>query len=173
VAPEGKIRFARNEGKPVPDGWILDANGNATNDPNAFYGPPRGGILPLGAAAGHKGFALGLLVEILGSALAGINSRDPKVVGNGVCFIVVDPSAFCPLDEFRRLMDETVAYIKSSRPAPGFEEVLVPGEIEFRTLRQRQIAGIPVDAATLEAMRKHGARLGVDVDGLLDPEGQA
>ena len=41
--------------------------------------------------------------------------------GNGVCFIVVDPAAFCPLETFRRLMDETVAYIKSSRPAPGFE----------------------------------------------------
>ncbi len=173
VAPEGKIRFYRNEGKVVPDGWILDADGNATNDPNAFYGPPRGGILPLGGAAGHKGFALGLLVEILGSALAGIRSQDPRVFGNGVCFLVVDPSAFCPLDEFRRLMDETVAYIKSSRPAPGFEEVLVPGELEFRTLRQRQHDGIPVDAPTLEAMREHGARLGVDVDGFLNPEGEA
>jgi hydroxycarboxylate dehydrogenase B len=171
VAPEGKIRFCRNEGKPVPDGWILDANGNATNDPNAFYGPPRGGILPLGGAAGHKGFALGLLVEILGSALAGIGTRDPQAFGNGVCFFVVDPSAFCPLDEFRRLMDETVAYIKSSRPASGFAEVLVPGELEFRTLRQRQTDGIPVDAATLHAMREHGVRLGVDVVGVLTPEG--
>ena len=172
VAPEGKIRFYRNEGKTVPTGWIRDAEGNATNDPNAFYGPPRGGILPLGGAAGHKGFALGLLVEILGSALAGISSRDPQVLGNGICFIVVDPSAFCPLDEFRRLMDETVAYIKSSRPAPGFEEVLVPGELEFRTLRQRARDGIPVDTATLEAMREHGARLGVYVDDFLDPDGK-
>jgi hydroxycarboxylate dehydrogenase B len=172
VAPEGKIRFHRNEGKTVPDGWILDADGKATNDPNAFYGPPRGGILPLGAGAGHKGFALGLLVEILGSALAGINSQDPRVFGNGVCFIVVDPSAFCPLEQFRRLMDETVAYVKSSRPAPGFDEVLVPGELEFRTLSERQTNGIPIDAATLEAMREHGQRLGVDVDGFLDPVGE-
>jgi uncharacterized oxidoreductase len=172
VAPEGKIRFYRNESKSVPDGWILDAHGKPTNDPSAFYGPPRGGILPLGAGAGHKGFAVGLLVEILGSALAGLSSRDAERFGNGVCFIVVDPSAFCPLEEFRRLMDETVAYIKSSRPAPGFDEVLVPGELEFRTLRQRQKDGIPVDAATLEAMREHGARLGVDVDGFLDPEGE-
>ncbi|HKI19913.1 MAG TPA: Ldh family oxidoreductase [Isosphaeraceae bacterium] len=172
VAPEGKIRVARNVGKTVPDGWIVDANGNATNDPNAFYGPPRGGVLPLGGAAGHKGSALGLFVEILGSALAGINSRDPQVKGNGVCFIVVDPSAFCPLEQFRRLVDDTVAYIKSSRPAPGFDEVLVPGELEFRTLRQRQIAGIPVDLATVEAMRKHGDRLGVDVDEILNAEGK-
>ena len=172
VAPEGKIRFYRNEGKTVPDGWILDADGKATNDPNAFYGPPRGGILPLGAGAGHKGLALGLLVEILGSALAGISSQDPQVFGNGVCFIVVDPSAFCPLKQFRRLMDETVAYIKSSQPAPGFDEVLVPGELEFRTLLERQKDGIPIDARALAAMREHGARLGVDVDGFLDPRGE-
>ncbi len=134
IAPEGKIRFYRNEGKPVPDGWIVDAEGKPTKDPSAFYGPPPGGILPLGGAAGHKGFALGLLVEILGNVLAGFSSQDPSVFGNGVCFIVVNPSAYCPVDRFMQLMDETVAYIKSSRPTPGFEEVLVPGELEFRTL---------------------------------------
>ena len=170
VAPEGKVRFYRNEGKAVPDGWILDALGKATNDPNAFYGPPRGGILPLGGGAGHKGFALGMLVEILGSALAGIGSQDREAFGNGVCFIVLDPSAFCPLAQFRQLMDETVAYIKSSKPAPGFEEVMVPGELEFRTLRQRRKGGIPVDSATLEAMQKHGERLGVGVDAFLSSD---
>ncbi len=168
VAPEGKIRFYRNEGKKVPDGWIVDSNGNPTNDPNAFYGPPRGGLLPLGASAGHKGFALSLLVEILGSALAGISSRDTNVFGNGVCFLVIDPSAFCPLDQFRQLVDETIAYMKSSTPAPGIAEVLVPGELEFRTRRQRQKVGIPVDDATLRGMRAHGERLGVEVDGFLD-----
>ncbi len=162
VAPEGKIRFARNEGRAVPDGWIRDADGKPTNNPNAFYGPPRGGILPLGGGAGHKGFALSLLVEILGSALAGVGSQDKDVFGNGVCFIVIDPSAFCPLAEFRRLMDETVAYMKSSRPAPGCDEVLVPGELEFRTLRHRERDGIPVDDATLAALRDHAHRLGVE-----------
>jgi uncharacterized oxidoreductase len=173
VAPEGKLRYYRNQGKPVPDGWILDAEGQPTNDPNKFYGPPRGGILPLGGAAGHKGFALSLLVEILGSALAGVGLHDPIEYSNGVCFIAIDPAAFCPLAEFRRLMDETVAYIKSSAPAPGFEEVLVPGELEFRTMRQRERDGIPVDPQTLEALRKHGERLGVDADRFLEPRGAA
>ncbi len=173
VAPEGKIRFCRNEQKTVPAGWILDALGNATNDPNAFYGPPRGGILPLGAGAGHKGFALGLLVEILGSALAGVRSEDPQAFGNGVCFVVVDPSAFCPLEQFRRLMDETIGYVKSSRPAPGIDEVLVPGELEFRTLLTRQKEGIPIDAVALAEMQEHGKRLGVDVHEFLDREGDA
>jgi len=169
VAPEGKIRFYRNQGLPVPDGWILDSGGQPTNDANAFYGPPRGGILPLGGSAGHKGFALGLLVEILGGALAGIGPQDPQVTGNGTCFIVIDPSAFCPLNVFRRLMDETIAYMKSSPPVPGVAEVLVPGELEFRTLRKRQQDGIPVDQATLRALHEHGRRLKVDVVSVLGP----
>lgn len=170
VAPEGKIRFYRNEGKQVPDGWLVDSQGRPTNDPNAFYGPPRGGLLPIGANVGHKGFALSLLVEILGTAIAGISSRDPNVVGNGVCFVVVDPSAFCPIDQFKRLMDENIAYWKSSAPAPGFTEVLVPGELEFRTMRRREKEGIPVDEATLCEMRDYGERLAVDVEGLLRGE---
>jgi LDH2 family malate/lactate/ureidoglycolate dehydrogenase len=86
--------------------------------------------------------------------------------------LIVDPSAFCPLEEFRRLMDETMAYIKSSPPAAGFDEALVPGELEFRTLRHRQEIGIAVDPTSMESMREHGARLGVDVDCCLGSEGE-
>lgn len=158
VAPEGKIRFYRNEGKSVPDGWILDAEGNPTNDPNEFYGPPRGGILPLGSNVAHKGFALSLLVEVFGSALAGVSSKDTEVFGNGVCFIVMDPSAFCPLDRFRELMSETVQYMKSSPPAPGFDEVYVPGELEFKTQTKRLESGIPIDPSTWDAICEYAER---------------
>ncbi len=122
----------------------------------------NGRILPLGGGAGHKGFTLSLLVEILGSALAGFSSQDKDVFGNGVCFLVMDPSAFCPLNEFRRLMDDTIAYMKLSQPAPGVDEVLVPGDLEFRTLRQRERDGIPVDDSTRAPLRDHAERLQVD-----------
>jgi uncharacterized oxidoreductase len=164
VAPEGKVRFYRNEGKPVPPGWILDAQGTPTDDPNKFYGPPKGGILPLGGSAGHKGFALSLLVDVLGNALAGVPLHDPEFVGNGNCFIVIDPASFCSGDLFRRLVDETIAYMKSSRPVPGVEEVLVPGEIEFRNLKQRQVDGIPVDDFTRQAMQDYAGRWNVAID---------
>ena len=163
VVPEGKIRFHKNQGKPLLAGWVLDAGGRPTTDAAQFYGPPMGGILPLGGPAGHKGYALGLLVEILGSALAGISSTDESVVGNGLCFIVIDPSTFCPIDRFRQLMDELVRYVKSSPPVDGVQEVLVPGELEFRTLRERKSAGIPVDPLTLRAIADHARRLQVDV----------
>jgi uncharacterized oxidoreductase len=161
VAPEGKIRWHRNLALPLPPGWILDADGRPSTDPNDFYGPPRGGILPLGGPNGYKGFALGLLVEILGSALAGLSSTDPTRDGNGLCFIVLDPSCFLPLEQFRALMDELAAYIKSSPPADGVEEVLLPGELELRTMNQRSESGIPLDDWTWRAILAHCARLGV------------
>lgn len=163
VAPEGKIRFYKNEGLPLPAGWVLDADGRPTTDAAAFYGPPRGGILPLGGSAGHKGFALGLLVEILGSALAGIESTDESVVGNGVCFVVINPAAFVPMDVFETLTDGLVRYIKSSPPIDGVDEVLVPGELEFRTLRRRLREGIPVDGPTWQAIQAHAERLKVSL----------
>jgi uncharacterized oxidoreductase len=165
VAPEGKIRWFRNSGLPLPPGWILDADGRPSTDPNAFYGPPRGGILPLGGPAGYKGFALGLLVEVLGSALAGLASTDETVVGNGVCLVLIDPTCFVPLDRFKTLMDDLVAYVKASPPIDGVEEVLVPGELEFRTRARRLEHGIPIDDVTWDALCAHADRLGVDLEG--------
>jgi uncharacterized oxidoreductase len=162
VAPEGKVRWYRNSGLPLPHGWIQDSDGRPSTDPEAFYGPPRGGLLPLGGPVGHKGFALGLLVEILGSALAGIGSADARIVGNGVCFMTIDPTRFVPLDRFRSLMDDLTAYIKSSPPAEGAGEVLMPGEREFRTRLVRLEEGIPVDDTTWDAMSGHAVRLGLD-----------
>jgi len=162
VVPEGKIRVYRNEGKQLPPGWAVDAGGRPTTDPAAFYGPPRGSLLPLGGAAGHKGFALGLLVELLGSALAGIGPTDPNVGGNGVCFLAINPAAFLPIERFKKLVDETVAYMKSSPPTEGFDEVLVPGEWEFRMRRQRLQQGIPVDVTTWRALVEHARDLQVE-----------
>ena len=161
VAPEGKVRFHKNQDKPVPEGWIVDAEGAPTTDPARFYGPPRGGILPLGGSAGHKGYALGLLVELLGAPLAGLSSIDTTTVGNGVCFLLIDPSAFVPIDRFRELVDESIRYMKSSAPAPGFEEVLVPGDLEFRAFDERSRSGIPLDPVTWEAIGRCASRLNV------------
>jgi uncharacterized oxidoreductase len=165
VAPEGKIRVCLNQRKPLPVGWAVDAAGKPTTDPAAFYGPPRGSLLPLGGSAGRKGFALGLLVELLGSALAGIGPTDPSAAGNGVCFVLIDPAAFVPLDRFKKLADETVAYMKSSPPADGFDEVLVPGEWEFRNRKRRLQEGIPVDDATWQSLQEYARAYGISFEG--------
>ena len=163
VAPEGKIRVYRNRGESLPEGWVQDAEGHPTTDPDAFYGPPRGGILPLGGVAAHKGYALGLFVELLGSSLAGLACDDPGSGGNGVCFVVIDPARFVDLDAYRPLVAGTRDYMKSAEPVAGVEEVLVPGELEFRARRQRLAEGVPIDPVAWGQIVEHAGRLGVEV----------
>lgn len=156
---EGVIRIYKNQGKPLPGGWIVDADGNATVDPNAFYGPPRGAILPFGGDKGYRGFALGLLVEILAGVLAGGN-RLADQDGNGLCFLVINPSAFQSANDFNALMRDTHDYIKSSPPRDGCE-VLLPGEPDRRVREKRLCEGIPVDENTWTAILTAADTVGV------------
>lgn len=163
VAPEGKVRAYRNLGRVLPAGWIVDAAGRPSTNPADFYGPPQGWLLPLGGEAGHKGFALSMLVEILGSALAGRSTIDPKVAGNGLWLLAVDPSVFTPLEQFRDHVEELVRYVKTSPGVREGGEVLVPGELEFRSLIRRKAEGIVIDDVTWQALHDHARRLGVDL----------
>jgi uncharacterized oxidoreductase len=151
AAPEGKIRLYRDQGKRLPEGWIVDGRGMPSTNAADFYGPPMGAILPFGGETGYRGFALSLLVEVLGATMGGqdITVDQP---GNGVGFIVIDVSAFLPLERFYELMEGLRNYIKSSKPVEGFEAVLLPGEPEFRTAQARQETGIPLDDATWQAI---------------------
>ncbi len=68
---EGKVRVKRIAGQLCPDGWLLDSEGQPTNDPNLLYGNPPGSIRPMGGDQAYKGFGLGLMVEIFAGALSG------------------------------------------------------------------------------------------------------
>ncbi len=161
ASPEGKIRVYRDRQKALPEGWIVDAAGKPSTDPASFYGPPMGAILPFGRESGYRGFALGLLVEVMGGALAGLNITVDQP-GNGVGFIVIDASAFMPGEHFFELIEELRRYVKSSKPAEGFEEVLMPGEPELRTARQRKLDGIPLAETTWQAILNCAHSLGVE-----------
>lgn len=144
---EGKIRVAANKGTCVPANAILDSEGQPTTDPKIFYGSPPGAILPLG---GHKGFALGVLVEVLAGALSAGNCSRPgvKVVSNNMLTIVLDPARFVSLDAFHKDIADFVDWVKSARTATPDGEILMPGEPEQRTRRQRLREGIPLDETT-------------------------
>ena len=77
---EGKVRVLMNQGLPVPEGCIQDADGKPTTDPNHWYGPPKGTILPFGSELGYKGFGLSLLVEILSGMMAGEPASDAPYI---------------------------------------------------------------------------------------------
>ena len=160
-APEGKIRVYRDRQKPLPEGWIVDADGKPSTDAASFYGPPMGSILPFGRESGYRGFALSLLVEVLGGTLGGLNITVDQP-GNGVGFIVIDAAAFMPGEHFFELIEELRSYVKSSKPAEGFDAVLVPGEPESRTARDRRQNGIPLDEVIWQAILKCAHAHGVE-----------
>ena len=157
---EGKIRLYRNRGDRVPAGWIVDAEGNPSRDPEDFYGPPRGAILPFGGERGYRGYALSLLVDVLGGILAASTSLADRD-GNGICFIVIDIEAFQSRERFGELIGEMKRFVKSSPPAEGFAEVALPGELDFRLKRKRLETGIPLDDRTWEAIRTAAEGVGV------------
>lgn len=130
--PEGRIRVLHGAGEPAPPDAICDSEGTPTTDTSLFYGdPPRiqpGALLPLGGAmSGHKGYALGLLSEVMATILAGDRTETSVDRANNLTLLAIkaDPA----------LADRTaamVSYVKSARPRASASEVLVPGEPEQR-----------------------------------------
>lgn len=150
VMAEGKVRVKKNRGEPTPEGWLIDSEGNPTTDPNKYYDVPRGAFLPLGGIAGHKGFGLGMVVDILSGVLTGAGTTRENItrIGNGVFITVIDIKRFLPLEDFKRQVDEFISYVKSSPTMPGVEEILVPGEVEAKEEAKRSVEGIFVEDET-------------------------
>lgn len=165
VTAEGKLRVAANAGKQVPAGWLIDAQGNPTTDPNQFYANPSGAILPMGGVVAHKGYALGMIVELLGGALSGqgVASGDRVMVSNGVLFTVYNIEHFSDLASYYEETENLIRFIKSSRLAPGFSEILIPGEPEFRNAARREQDGIVLDDKTWADIYREAKLLGFDL----------
>jgi uncharacterized oxidoreductase len=145
---EGKIRVAFNKGVPVPENCIIDAQGRPTTDPKVFYADPPGSILSI---AGHKGYGLGVLCEVLAGALTGGGCSNPKNanrVVNGMLSVIFDHARFRPDAEYATEMTEFIAWVKSSATRTPDGEILMPGEIEERTKVARLRDGIDLDETT-------------------------
>ncbi len=159
---EGKVRTMLNRRVPVPPGSIMDADGNPTTDATKFYGPPVGALFPFG---GHKGFALGLVTDILAGAIsgAGCSRKDADRVGNAFLVFVIDIDRLRGEQPFYADVEHLVEYVKSSALAPGSTEILIPGEPEALEKERRQRNGIPVDEVTWRQITDVGRKYGVNV----------
>jgi uncharacterized oxidoreductase len=145
---EGKIRVALNKGVSVPENCIIDAQGRPTTDPKVFYADPPGAILPI---AGHKGYGLALLCEVLAGALTGggcSNPHNADRVLNGMLSIYLDSRFFQTDRSFAAEIERFIAWVKSSAKTSPDVAILVPGEIEERTKAQRLRDGIEIDETT-------------------------
>jgi uncharacterized oxidoreductase len=159
----GKVRVARNEGKPVDDGVLIDAAGQPTRDPDVMYREPHGALLPFG---GHKGYALAVVTELLAGALSGgptMQPGNPRLGGiiNNMLAVLIDPARLAGVDWLRREIDGFVDYVKASPPANPNEPVLVPGDPERIAREERSRTGIAVDATTWEEILQAGEKLGL------------
>ena len=163
---EGKIKVARNARKALPEGCVTDADGRPTTDPDAFYGPPRGAILPFG---GHKGYALSVMTEALAGALsgAGCTGDTPErkaALVNNMTSILIRPDVLGASETMAAELHQFEVWLKSATPSAAGAEILVPGELERRTRTNREQKGIPIDATTLDELRDSADRHGLGLD---------
>ncbi|MBW7884675.1 MAG: Ldh family oxidoreductase [Caldilineaceae bacterium] len=148
---EGKLRVARAKGETVAPGLIVDSDGHPSQTPGDFYA--GGALLPFGA---HKGYGLGLMVEILGGLLsgAGISALPGFEGANGTLLVAIDIAHFAPTETFARQAGALAQHISASKPAAGFERVLVPGEPEHNTYAHRNAHGIPIPDTTWSELQE-------------------
>lgn len=160
-----KMGVYRNRGKAIPAGWLVDKDGNPSTDPNDYF--KGGAVLPLGGLdSGHKGYGLGTMVDVFAGILTGLGwGLDPQARHNdGSLFLALNVAAFRPLEEFKAEVTDFAKFLKSSRPAAGFTEVLYPGEIEWRTAQERGRTGVPIDDATWKTIQDLANSVGVSTD---------
>jgi len=152
----------------VPAGWAFDADGVPTTDTAQAY---KGMLMPLG---GYKGSGLAMMVEILcavlgGGAMAnelgGIRFRGKRVRVSQM-YMAIDVARFMPVEEFTARMEKLVRLMKSTPTAPGYDEVLVAGDPEWRTEAERLANGIPIADGNWEALAKTAERVHVAVPAL-------
>ena len=157
----GKINLAKARGSGIPHGWIVDRDGNPSNNPDDL--DVGGAILPLGGDQGHKGYGLSSIVEIFSGILTGLGfGHDPSGRHNDGSFMAVfNVAAFRELSDFKKEVKELALYLKNSDTAPGFDEILYPGEIEHRKEIEQRDSGIFVEDATIESLKSLAAEFGV------------
>jgi hydroxycarboxylate dehydrogenase B len=160
VWAEGKLRVKFNRGEKVPPGIMLNGKGEPSTDPREYYTDPVGSLLTAGA---HKGYGLSIAVEILGGILsgAGAASGEPSVFRNGTLIVSLDPARFLPLVEFHAQVAALLEWVRSAPLAAGAEEILIPGEPEARTERERRAAGVMIDDETWRQIRAVADEVGI------------
>jgi uncharacterized oxidoreductase len=162
------VRVLFNKGLPVPEGWLLDAQGRPTTDAGVLYRDPRGTILPLGGAQAYKGFGIGLLLDMFVGGLSGAScSRPgaPNLSANAVLFIVLDVDQFAGASHFLTEVTDLAAAVRSCPRVEGVQEILLPGDPERREKARRSAAGITLDDGTWGQLVAVAARLKVAVPG--------
>jgi L-2-hydroxycarboxylate dehydrogenase (NAD+) len=157
----GKLEIAMRQGKGIPPGWAVDAEGNDTDDPSILR--QKGALQPLGSwveTSSHKGYGLGIMVDVLTGVLPGMGSAIFNGAGQqGWWFAAWRIDAFRDVAEFKADMKKMVDHLRGLRPRPGVERVLVAGDPEAMAREERTARGIPLDEETIDQLKELAAEL--------------
>jgi uncharacterized oxidoreductase len=167
VVAGGKIEQKLVRGEPVPEGWLIDAEGHSVTD-GERYRDGSAGVLPLGGLQfGHKGHGLAMMVEaIVGPLTLAGCTKGEREGGNGVLILAIDIAAFTDLGTYGAEVEGLVEWVGSARPLPGFARVYAPGEIEEETRTRRQQEGIEIPEPTWAEISAVAKELGVEIAGM-------
>ena len=169
VWARGKIMVHLARGEELPEEIFMDPDGNSTTDPSWYT---KGGVLRNlgGEIAGYKGFGLSLLVEILTGALTegGVSNSEeyrsrPFYGGNGIFMMAIYIAQITELDQFKKRVDNLLSSVKNSATAPGYNEVLIPGEPERRKKAKRLKEGIFIEDKTWGDLTSLATELNVKI----------
>ena len=168
-----KLGLAQRVGALVEPGWIAEPDGTPITEPRPVpegnrYGLTSYHLLPLGGTreqGSHKGYGLGLMVEVLCTMLSGglpgmFQDEDIRPLGRHH-FAAYNIAAFTDVDEFKATMDQMLRTLQETPPAPGHERVLYPGLPEHEAERERRATGIPLHREVIEWFDSATAELGV------------
>jgi LDH2 family malate/lactate/ureidoglycolate dehydrogenase len=169
AAANGKLEIAERKGKPIPKGWVMDAEGNSSTDPSILK---KGGMmLPLGSfeeLGVHKGFGLSAVVDLFSGVLSGANfgpwvppfpafaPLPEETVGKGIghCFWIINPEAFRTRSSYDQAILTWIHRFKSSIPAVENIPVIIPGEPEMAYFSERMEKGIPLNPIVADQLKK-------------------
>jgi len=154
ITSMGYAHQERIAGRSLPGPWLIDAEGHATADPRVLVAEAKGALLPLGGLdAGHKGFALAILIEALTAGLAGYGRTDSPAGWGATVFVqVLDPEAFGGLAAFKRQMDNLADAAHNSKPRHGVDRVRLPGERGLQRFRDQTAHGVALYPTIMPAL---------------------
>ena len=161
MVANGKVRVAQLAGQQCPDGWLIDAAGEPTNDPNVRWQDPPGTLLPMG---GYKGFGLGLLLDVLVGGLSGgfcPPAPSGEVECNNVLCIVFDPERFSGREHFETQCAGLAQSVRTTPRRADAAEIRLPNDRSRRLRNERTAQGVPLDAGTWGALQLRAEQLGV------------
>ncbi|MGH6933452.1 MAG: malate/lactate/ureidoglycolate dehydrogenase [Dongiaceae bacterium] len=158
----GKLMLARSKGEPAPADTVIDAAGRLSSDPGVLVADPPGSLLPFGE---HKGYGLAVICELFAGALGGGGTNRPETpltdtITNNMLSFIIEPGTLVTASGLAREIDALIDWVKATAPREGFEEVLIPGEPEWRRRTERLANGIAIDAETWKDVLAAAASVG-------------